>query len=186
MKIYTKTGDKGETSLFGGNRLLKSHIRIDTYGTIDELNAHIGMVRDQNISENHKKDLVIIQELLFSIGSILATGNNVAKLPVPMIENENIEFLEKAIDQMNETLPAMRNFILPGGHVSVSAVHIARCVCRRAERITIELAQIEKTDEIIIKFLNRLSDYLFVLARKIGSDLGVEETPWMPKNKKTT
>jgi cob(I)alamin adenosyltransferase len=181
MKIYTKKGDKGETSLIGGTRLPKNHIRIEAYGTVDELNSYIGLLRDQAIDEHSKTVLIEIQDRLFTIGSHLAADPVKSKMKLPEIKEEDVVTLEKEIDLMNELLPEMRSFVLPGGHTIVSFIHIARCVCRRAERATIELAQSSKVDEIIIKYLNRLSDYLFVLSRKLTSDLKAEEIPWKPK-----
>jgi cob(I)alamin adenosyltransferase len=180
MKIYTKKGDKGETSLIGGTRLPKNHIRIEAYGTVDELNSYIGLLRDQAIDEHSKTVLIEIQDRLFTIGSHLAADPVKSKMKLPEIKEEDVVTLEKEIDLMNELLPEMRSFVLPGGHTIVSFIHIARCVCRRAERATIELAQSSKVDEIIIKYLNRLSDYLFVLSRKLTSDLKAEEIPWKP------
>lgn len=177
FKIYTKTGDKGQTSLYGGRRLPKSHIRIDAYGTVDELNSHIGLIRDQ-ISEDALRDLLKnIQDRLFTIGANLASDPE-KEMKVPDILMTDVELLEKAIDKMNETLPDLKNFILPGGHTTVSYCHVARCVCRRAERITVALQQNEPVEEIVLIYINRLSDYLFVLGRKLSMDLGAEEVAW--------
>ncbi len=182
MKIYTKKGDKGETSLFGGKRLSKHHLRIETYGTVDELNAYIGLVRD-NVQEDDLGSLLKkIQDTLFTLGGILASAPG-KKPDTLLITASDITLLEEAIDQMEEKLPALKNFILPGGHTIVSFCHIARVVCRRAERRAVGLAQEEEVDEIIISYLNRLSDYLFVLARQLGQDLGVEEVEWKSKGK---
>ena len=178
MKIYTKKGDKGETSLLGGKRVLKSNIRIEAYGTVDELNSWIGLIRDQNINDSIKKFLIHIQDRLFTIGSHLAADPEKSKIKLPDIKEENISALEKEIDAMNETLPEMRSFVLPGGNTVVSYCHISRCVCRRAERCSVHLSENEKVDDIIIKYLNRLSDYLFVLSRKLTNDLQAEEIPW--------
>ena len=178
MKIYTKTGDKGETSLIGGTRVPKHHIRIEAYGTVDELNSYIGLVRDQDIDNNAKKILIEIQDRLFTIGSSLASDPVKSKMKLPELTEQDIVLLEKEIDRMNDTLPEMRSFVLPGGHTIVSFCHIARCVCRRAERNTIHLTETETINPIVIKYLNRLSDYLFVLSRKIANDLGAPETPW--------
>ena len=181
MKIYTKTGDKGTTGLFGGKRISKSELRIDTYGTIDELNSHIGLVRDQKINSNRKNVLIEIQDRLFTIGSLLATepGNN--KVKVPQLSVADIELLEKEIDSMETTLEPMKSFVLPGGHESISVGHIARTVCRRAERLVIKLHEAEQVDALIIQYLNRLSDYLFVLCRKMTAELGADETSWHPR-----
>lgn len=181
FRVYTKTGDKGETSLIGGTRLPKQHIRIEAYGTVDELNSFIGVVRDQGIDEHSKVVLVEIQDRLFTLGSLLAADPEKNKMKLPEIKEEDILFLEKEIDKMDEVLPEMKHFVLPGGHQAISFCHVARCVCRRAERATLKLAENEKVDDIIYKYLNRLSDYLFVLSRKLAHDLKVEETPWKPR-----
>lgn len=179
-KIYTKTGDKGQTSLIGGTRVPKFDVRIEAYGTVDELNSFIGLVRDQKIDLHSIEALIEIQDRLFTIGSLLAADEK-NKMPLPQISETDILFLEKEIDQMNESLPEMKSFVLPGGHVAVSYCHVARCVCRRAERTVLQLNEKESVDELIYKYLNRLSDYLFVLSRKITHDLGVQETPWKPR-----
>ena len=177
FKIYTKTGDKGQTSLYGGRRLPKSHIRIDAYGTVDELNSYIGLIRD-NTTDGSMRDLLkSIQDRLFTIGANLASDPE-KEMKVPDIRKTDVEILEASIDEMNETLPALKNFILPGGHTTVSFCHIARCVCRRAERITVALQQVEPVEDILLIYLNRLSDWLFVLARKMALDLKVEEVEW--------
>lgn len=181
MKIYTKTGDKGKTSLFGGSKVSKSSLRIESYGTVDELNSYIGLLRDQKVNQNRKDELVEIQDRLFTIGSILATEPGNTKVKIPQLAETDIIFLEKKIDVMDEKLPPMKSFILPGGHESVSHCHISRCVCRRAERIVIELNEIDPVNELVYQYLNRLSDYLFVLARMMSSELGAEETPWKPR-----
>lgn len=177
FKIYTKKGDKGETSLFGGKRLSKHHLRIETYGTVDELNAYVGLVRDC-IKEKALRDLLKrIQDTLFTLGGILASAPG--KKPDSLnLKKEEITILEEAIDQMEDKLPALKNFILPGGHTTVSYCHLARVVCRRAERRAVELAQAEEVEDIAVRYLNRLSDYLFVLSRKLGQDLGVKEVEW--------
>jgi cob(I)alamin adenosyltransferase len=181
MKIYTKTGDNGSTSLFGGERVSKSHYRIDAYGTVDELNAHIGMLRDQEINQASIGILTEIQNTLFVIGSILATEPGNTKVKVPDLEVSEIQSLENEIDKMDSALPPIKNFVLPGGHISVSFGHIARTVCRRAERLVIALDSHEKINPLVIQYLNRLSDYLFMLCRKITADLGVKEIAWPPK-----
>jgi cob(I)alamin adenosyltransferase len=226
MKIYTKTGDLGDTSLFNGKRVRKNNIRIDSYGTIDELNSYIGMILDQihnqvkagdevkreTQAENEDKDrgqirnqvksgdaqnkdqntfnelsntLLTIQSKLFTLGAMLATPAETGKrkekksrLQIDLIGSDDIMLLENEMDKMNEELPEMTHFILPGGHPAVSFCHIARCVCRRAERKTVELHDLEGVDKQILTYLNRLSDYLFVLARKLSKDLGVDEIPW--------
>ncbi len=180
-KIYTKTGDKGETSLIGGTRLPKHHIRIESYGNVDELNSFVGLVRD-SVTEKELINLLIeIQDRLFTIGSLLAADPEKNKMQLPQLSENDITLLEKAIDKMNETLPEMKSFVLPGGHIAVSYCHIARCVCRRAERATLKLAENEKVDEIIYKYLNRLSDYFFVLSRKLTQDFKANEIPWKPR-----
>jgi len=178
MKIYTKTGDTGTTSLFGGQRVRKSHFRIDAYGTVDELNAYIGLLRDQEVNLPIKETLIEIQNKLFTIGSILATEPGNEKVRVPQLNEHDVILLEKEIDGIDMQLPPIRNFVLPGGHLSVSFGHVARTVCRRAERLVVALDEQEKIDPLVIRYLNRLSDYLFVLCRKMASDLGIIETPW--------
>lgn len=178
MKIYTKTGDKGSTSLFGGKRVSKADIRIDAYGTVDELNSWIGVVRDQEVNVSRQDILLGIQDRLFTIGSSLATEPGNTKVKIPSLAEDDILTLEKEIDSMEALLPPLKSFILPGGHPSVSFTHVARTTCRRAERIVISLNQDEAVDPLIIKYLNRLSDYLFVLARKMAHELRADETPW--------
>ncbi|MEO8760780.1 MAG: cob(I)yrinic acid a,c-diamide adenosyltransferase [Bacteroidia bacterium] len=181
FKVYTKTGDKGQTSLIGGTRLPKHHIRIEAYGTVDELNSWIGLLRDQPIDERSIKILLEVQDRLFTIGSLLAADPEKNKMKLPEIKEEDIVLLEKEIDAMEETLPPMKSFVLPGGHTTVSYCHLARCVCRRAERAVLRLAENEKVEELIYKYLNRLSDYLFVLSRKLSQDLKAGETPWVAR-----
>ena len=188
MKVYTKTGDTGTTALFGGTRVSKRNIRIESYGTVDELNSHIGLVRDQDINHVYKQVLVEVQDRLFTVGAILATPpeKETLKNGQPRLQNlgiieTDIEFLENQIDSMEEALPPMTHFVLPGGHQTVSYCHIARCVCRRAERLAVHLNDMEPTDEMVIKYLNRLSDYLFVLARKLSHDLNADEVQWIPR-----
>lgn len=181
FKIYTKTGDKGQTSLIGGTRVPKHHIRIEAYGTVDELNSHIGLIRDQHIDEHHKQILIEIQDRLFTIGSSLASDPEKSKMKIPDLKEEDIALLEKEMDKMNETLPEMRSFVLPGGHTTVSFCHIARCVCRRAERLTIHLSENSFVSDLVVKYLNRLSDYLFMLSRQLTLDLHAQEIPWKPR-----
>ena len=188
MKIYTKTGDKGTTALFGGTRVPKHHIRIESYGTVDELNSHLGLIRDQEINPHYKDFITQIQDKLFTVGAILATDpeksilkDGKERLNIPKISIEDINLLEKEMDTMNESLPAMTHFVLPGGHQTVSFCHIARCVCRRAERLTSALNDISPIDAFTLMYLNRLSDYLFVLARKLSKDLQANEIKWIPK-----
>lgn len=180
IKIYTKTGDKGNTSLIGGTKVPKNDIRIETYGTVDELNSWIGLVNDQVNDESFQNELKEVQDRLFTIGSLLATDADKApKMKLPGLNNSDIEFLEKRIDAMTAQLPVMKNFILPGGHVTVSSIHIARCVCRRAERLAVNMQQHQLfVDERVIQYLNRLSDYLFTLARFVAQKLGAEEIVW--------
>ncbi len=187
MKIYTKTGDKGETSLFGGTRVPKYNLRIEAYGTVDELNSYIGLIRDQKIDEKVFNILVKIQNDLFTLGAMLATPKDKEllksgkeRLNIPKIVETDITSLETEIDNMNNELPVMTNFILPGGHTTVSYCHIARTVCRRAERITVNLNDVEEINTITISYLNRLSDYLFVLARKLTKDNHAVEVAWKP------
>ena len=182
MKIYTKKGDSGTTQLIGGTRIAKSDRRIEAYGTIDELNSYIGLIRDQAICVNSKQMLIEIQDRLFTIGALLASDPNKKAMQLPTIQIEDVEKLEQKIDEMNETLPEMRSFVLPGGHTTVSFSHIARCVCRRAERLSINLSDDTFQKKLILQYLNRLSDYLFVLSRYLSKDLGAEEIPWQPKS----
>lgn len=183
MKIYTKTGDNGSTSLFGGDRLMKSNARVDAYGNIDELNSFIGLLGDHIDNPLLLNTLKNIQDKLFVIGSHLATIDEAYKSKIPEILEDDIVFLENQIDAYNGDLPVMTHFILPGGHASVSFCHVARTVCRRAERSIVAIAQEEQIELILIKYLNRLSDYLFVLARKLAHDLGIEEIKWESKKR---
>ena len=192
FKIYTKTGDKGETSLFGGARVPKSHVRVEAYGTVDELNSYIGLLTDLIITPQYKAVLKEIQDRLFTIGSILATEPS-KQMKTPDLKNEDIQLLENEIDTMDAELPPLKNFILPGGHSTVSFCNIARTVCRRAERLVINLVLLEKEEgqainpynelgqALSIQYLNRLSDYLFILGRKMAKDLGAEEILWKPR-----
>ena len=180
FKIYTKTGDKGGTSLIGGVRVPKNHIRIESYGTIDELNSYLGMVSDLSNNVNITAPIREIQDRLFTIGSALATdpGKEV-KMKLPDLYDTDVVWLEQQIDEMNTVLPEMRSFILPGGNLAASTCHVARCVCRRAERICVGMQeQNEQIQPLIIQYLNRLSDYLFVLARYIGHINHAPEIAW--------
>jgi cob(I)alamin adenosyltransferase len=181
MKIYTKTGDKGYTSLIGGTRVPKHHLRIESYGTVDELNSYIGLIRDQEIAAHDKQVLKEIQDRLFTIGSSLASDPEKSRMVIPDLHEADIDLLEKEMDTMNEKLPELRHFILPGGNNAISFCHIARCVCRRAERLSVHLAEESQVDIKVNIYLNRLSDYLFVLARKIGGDGNVPENQWIPR-----
>lgn len=187
MKIYTKTGDKGKTSLFGGTRVPKYHLRIEAYGTVDELNSYIGLIRDQKIDPHTTEILLKIQNELFTLGSMLATPpekeilkSGKERLNINKVSEESVALLENEIDLMNESLPPMSHFILPGGHTTVSFCHIARCICRRAERITTQLSDESTINPKILVYLNRLSDYLFMLARKLTIDNQAQEIPWIP------
>ncbi|OYU57285.1 MAG: ATP:cob(I)alamin adenosyltransferase [Chitinophagaceae bacterium BSSC1] len=183
MKIYTKTGDLGKTSLIGGTKVAKSHIRIDTYGTIDELNSYIGLLGDHLTDTRSKTTLTEVQDRLFTIGSSLACDpEKEPMMKIPDLKESDILFLEKEIDSMNELLPPMKFFILPGGHPAISTAHVARCVCRRSERCCVNMMEHELfVDPLVIKYLNRLSDYLFQLSRYIGHLLQVPEKPWRPR-----
>lgn len=183
IKIYTKTGDTGETSLIGGTKVPKSHMRIDAYGTIDELNSYIGLLGDHFRHEPSNTALKEIQDRLFTIGSSLACDpDKEPKLKIPDLKEEDVHWLEQHIDAMSNGLPIMKSFILPGGHVSVSTAHIVRCICRRAERRCVNMIEHELfVDPLVIKYLNRLSDYLFVLARFIAYELKVDEIAWKPR-----
>ncbi|WP_059026602.1 cob(I)yrinic acid a,c-diamide adenosyltransferase [Gabonibacter massiliensis] len=181
MKVYTKTGDKGTTSLIGGTRVPKNNVRLEAYGGVDELNAHLGMIRSYSIPEESIEEIVRIQNVLFVVGANLATDATVSDLQQQLpCTSEDIEFLEKAIDRMDEVLPPMRFFVLPGGDQAVSACHIARTVCRRVERRILDMSETIEVDEVITRYMNRLSDYLFVLSRKLAHDLRVDEMKWEP------
>lgn len=180
MKIYTKTGDKGETSLLGGTRTSKADLQIEAYGNVDELNSYIGLIRDQITNEIVLKELMLIQDRLFTIGSHLANDGTKNGIQLPTLSEADIEQLESSIDTMNEELPPMHAFILPGGHTTVSFIHVARCICRRAERSVVRQESNHVIYLIIIQYLNRLSDYLFVLARKFAKDLNADEVEWKP------
>ncbi|TPE44630.1 cob(I)yrinic acid a,c-diamide adenosyltransferase [Pontibacter mangrovi] len=182
MKIYTKTGDKGTTALIGGTRVSKAHLRIEVYGTVDELNSYIGLVRDQEVNQGRLDILKEIQDRLFTIGSTLATDpDKNTKMATPDLHEEDIALLEQEIDKYTAEVPPLRAFILPGGHPSVSFCHVARCVCRRAERLAISLQEVSAVDELVVKYLNRLSDYLFALCRIMAHELGAEEVTWKPR-----
>ena len=179
MKIYTKTGDKGQTSLIGGTRVAKNSVRLEAYGTVDELNSYLGLIRSFPIAPELTDQLIVIQNILFSVGGNLATDTSVKEVRSGLVvTDEDIACLERAMDRMDETLPAMTHFILPGGEQASSFAHIARTVCRRAERRVLDVAAQYDVDERVIRYINRLSDYLFVLARKIAFDAGAEELKW--------
>ena len=181
MKIYTKPGDKGLTSLIGGTRVPKFHLRIECYGTVDELNSYIGLIMCQDISVHYSKMLKEIQDRLFTIGASLASDPEKSKMKIPDLCDTDIALLETEMDQMNEMLPELKHFVLPGGNTVVSYCHIARCICRRAERLVVELAIESFVDEKMTIYLNRLSDYLFVLARKLNFEAGSSENIWLPR-----
>ncbi len=178
MKIYTKTGDKGETSLLSGKRVPKYHQRIETYGTIDELNSHIGLLRSYEISDDIKNFLIEIQHKLFSMGATLALDENINNIIIPEIKQRDIEKIEGTIDKYNEELPPLNSFLLPGGHIIIGQCHVCRSVCRRAERLCVKLSFDNEIATEIIQYLNRLSDFLFVLSRKLAKDLKVEAIKW--------
>ncbi|HMQ74545.1 MAG TPA: cob(I)yrinic acid a,c-diamide adenosyltransferase [Flavobacteriales bacterium] len=182
MRIYTRTGDKGETGLLGGERVTKSDGRIEAYGTVDELNSHLGLLRDQ-APEEHRTLLEDIQNTLFALGSRLACASDAdaERFKLPPVGEAHVKSLEEAMDAMDRDLAPMRNFILPGGHPCVSQAHICRTVCRRAERRVVELATLTPIPQVLVEYLNRLSDLLFVLARHIGMRLQVAEIPWKPR-----
>ncbi len=182
MKIYTKTGDQGMTSLIGGSRVAKNSVRLEAYGTIDELNSHIGMIRSFAIGEQIVNELIVIQAHLFELGGNLATDSILSNVKLTLgVKEEDILFLEEAIDRMDAAVPLLKYFLLPGGSQVVSFCHIARTVCRRAERRILDLSTETAVDDLLVKYVNRLSDYLFILSRKISHDLGVEEVKWEPR-----
>jgi len=181
MKIYTKSGDQGLTSLIGGTRVPKHDLRIESYGTVDELNSYIGMIRDFEIDQIHKDILREVQDRLFTVGASLASDPEKSKMKIPDLHMSDIVLLEKQIDQMNEVLPELKHFVLPGGSQVVSFCHIARCVCRRTERIVVHLKSESFVEEKVVIYLNRLSDYLFVLARKLCFDMDIAENQWNPR-----
>jgi cob(I)alamin adenosyltransferase len=185
FKIYTKTGDLGKTSLIGGTKVLKSSLRIESYGTVDELNSHIGLCNDLLKNQACNEVLKEIQDRLFTIGSSLACDPDKEPLmKIPDLTEDDVLYLEKHIDSMMEILPPMKFFILPGGHTTVSSLHVARCVCRRAERLCVHLSDENIfVEPLVIKYLNRLSDHLFVLSRYAAHLLGVQEVPWIPRVK---
>ena len=182
MKIYTKTGDQGTTSLIGGSRVAKNSVRLEAYGTIDELNSHIGMIRSFAIGESIVGELIAIQAHLFELGGNLATDSTLSNVKLTLgVKEEDVLFLEEAIDRMDAEVPPLKYFLLPGGSQVVSFCHIARTVCRRAERRILDLSTETAVDDLLVKYVNRLSDYLFILSRKISHDLGVEEVKWEPQ-----
>lgn len=182
MKIYTRKGDDGSTGLLGGARVPKHHARIESYGNVDELNSYLGLIRDLLAESTHAEVILNVQEKLFTMGSHLALDpEHIGKMALPELHDSDVADLEKAMDAMEETLPEMRHFVLPGGHPAVSHCHVARCICRRAERSVVFLAEQSAVPELILSYLNRLSDYLFVLSRKLTQEFGAEEKPWIPQ-----
>jgi cob(I)alamin adenosyltransferase len=183
MKIYTKTGDKGTTSLIGGVKVSKANLRIEAYGTVDELNSWIGYIRDSLQHKHAGKILKEIQDRLFIVGSSLACApDKKTKIMIPDLHEDDIGLLEKEIDKMDQKIKPLKTFILPGGHPYISMIHIARCVCRRAERVSVALTENkEPVEPVILKYLNRLSDYLFTLARITAAKMKVKEIPWKPR-----
>lgn len=181
MKIYTKTGDEGKTALIGGTRVPKYDIRIEAYGTVDELNAWVGLIGDQDIEKHYRDILEEIKDRLFTLESELARGPGIESDKLPDIKEDDILLLEKEIDAMSKQIPELKSFILPGGHTVVSYCHLARTVCRRAERLTLKMNETFPVNPVLIKYLNRLSDYFFVLSRKLSFDFGVEEIRWKPR-----
>jgi len=181
FKIYTKTGDKGQTSLIGGTRVPKYHIRIEAYGTVDELNSHIGLLRSQDIDKEIIEVLITIQDRLFTLGSRLAEDSEKSKMKLPDISESDVTLLENEIDKMDSQMQPIRSFVLPGGNTIISYCHIARCVCRRAERAALLAYNEYPFNEEIIKYLNRLSDYLFTLSRYLSQKLDVQEIAWKAK-----
>lgn len=181
MKVYTKKGDTGTTQLIGGTRVSKGSLRIESYGTIDELNSYIGLIRDQEIDDKYKIQLIEIQDRLFTIGSSLASDPEKSSMKIPDLHEGDVQFLEDKMDEMDLELPEMKFFVLPGGHTTVSYCHIARCVCRRAERVIALLHEHDFVAGLVSVYVNRLSDYLFVLSRKLSQDLNVDEQAWRPR-----
>lgn len=179
FKVYTKTGDTGQTSLVGGKRVAKSDDRLNVYGTVDELNVNVGALRDKLKDDKLKDNLLKIQNELFVLGSLLAYDGSV-EVKLPILTKDSISFLEEKIDEMDEVIPPLKNFVLPGGHEQISSAHLCRVVCRRAERLLVKLAENTEMDQIYIKFLNRLSDYFFVLSRYLAFINNVDEIPWKP------
>ena len=185
IKVYTKTGDNGTTGLFSGQRVPKHHLRIKAYGTIDELNSWLGIIRSQKINPEQAEELIKIQHDLMYIGSELANdGEESSTFGIETIDEYAVSLLENWIDRMTEELPPLKNFVIPGGHINVSNAHLARCVCRRAERFITELNTLTETNPIIVFYINRLSDYLFTLARKFAFEYEIEEIKWTPRQKK--
>ncbi|MFM7006548.1 MAG: cob(I)yrinic acid a,c-diamide adenosyltransferase [Flavobacteriales bacterium] len=182
MKIYTKKGDQGSTGLIGGTRVSKGDVRIEAYGTIDELNSYIGLLTTLGLDLRYCAQLQEIQDRLFTIGSHLAADPEKAKMQLPDLLQSDIEKLEHWMDTMDAALAPLTAFILPGGHSASAHAHVARCICRRAERMAVTLDELEAVEAVVLAYLNRLSDYLFVLARKINHDNGASEHTWTPRH----
>ncbi|MEE9461775.1 MAG: cob(I)yrinic acid a,c-diamide adenosyltransferase [Bacteroidales bacterium] len=180
MKIYTKAGDRGTSTLLGGNIVPKDHPRLEAYGTLDELNSWMGLIRDQLSDEEMRETLLKIQDRIMVGSTILASEKKDSAVPVPELHEEDISFLETEIDRMDQKLEPLQFFILPGGHTTVSYCHLARTTCRRAERYSVKFIKNSDQTAILVKYLNRLSDYLFILARKIAWELKIEEKIWQP------
>lgn len=183
FRIYTKTGDLGETALFGGRRVLKSHLRVDAYGTMDELNAFIGLLADSLEESPHRALLQEIQHRLFSIGAYLASDPDSGGVRQADIEAADVQLLEDSMDALDAQLPELKNFILPGGYPTVSLCHVCRTICRRAERLVVALHQEHPVELTVLQYLNRLSDYFFILARHLSREAGAREIVWMPRNR---
>lgn len=182
MKIYTKKGDEGKTSLIGGTRVPKHHLRIECYGTVDELNSYLGVISDQEPAKNYRPLIKQIQDLLFTVGSQLASDPGKSKMQLPELRSGDVKQLEDSIDSMDAELPALTNFVLPGGHPANSFAHVARCVCRRAERLVVQLNETEPVDALIMAYLNRLSDWLFAFSRMMSMLSGAQEILWAPRS----
>lgn len=181
MKIYTKKGDQGHTGLIGGTRVSKGELRIEAYGTVDELNSYIGLIRSFDIQTKAVQQLIEIQDRLFTIGSSLASDPEKSNMKIPDLLESDIVLLENWMDEMDASLPPLTSFVLPGGHPFIGHIHVARCVCRRTERLVVTLDEHDFVAPLVLSYLNRLSDYLFVLGRKIALDLSIQEIEWKPR-----
>ncbi len=181
MKIYTKKGDQGHTGLIGGTRVSKGELRIEAYGTVDELNSYVGLIRSFDINSNSVLQLMEIQDRLFTIGSSLASDPEKSQMKIPDLLESDVEHLENWMDEMDTTLPELTSFVLPGGHPFVGHIHVCRCVCRRTERLVVALDEHDYVAPLVLTYLNRLSDYLFVLGRKIAMELNIQEKEWHPR-----
>ena len=181
MKIYTKKGDQGHTGLIGGTRVSKGELRIEAYGTVDELNSYIGLIRSFDIQTKAVQQLIEIQDRLFTIGSSLASDPEKSNMKIPDLLESDVILLEDWMDEMDASLPPLTSFVLPGGHPFIGHIHVARCVCRRTERLVVTLDEHDFVAPLVLSYLNRLSDYLFVLGRRIAMDLSVQEIEWKPR-----